>query len=56
MATSYSHRVTAEARRILGLSCDEAEELFYNVGASRKQVVKVLRHAAKTGVIDWSVA
>ena len=49
-----------KARRILGLSPYEATKLFSpsrNLRAiTREQAVKVLRHAAETGEIDWSIA
>lgn len=46
------------ATPILALSAEEASRLFYPWGhfdASPIQAARVLRHAAKTGVIDWSV-
>lgn len=47
-----------EAVRILGLSAKEANELFCSFGSADgpQGAARVLRHAAKTGKIDWSVA
>lgn len=51
------------AKRVLGLSAHEASRLFepYDdnnkiARKTRAQAVKVLRHAAETGEINWSVA
>ena len=52
-----------EATRILGLDYHDARALFEPrdsldrvIRKSRRQAAKVLRHAAKTGTIDWEAA
>lgn len=53
-------RISSEAADLLGLDRMDASNLFLpplNLWKSTPlQAASVLRHAAKTGVIDWSVA
>ena len=49
------------AKDLLGLTWDQADDLFYTRGIRRKSLVsphraaKVLRRLAKTGKVDWSI-
>lgn len=60
-ADPYSFGVLDDAREWLGLSWSKASSLFSPVGfdyfaTTPAQAVRVLRHLAETGDVDWSVA
>jgi len=62
IAKHFKTDVGGEARRILGLTVDEARELFSDgwrtlkPRPTNKQAARVLRHLAATGKVDWSIA
>ena len=45
------------AQKYLGLNDHQADRLFYEVNSNitDKEAVKVLRHLAETGVVDWQI-